>query len=104
MAALLWSIVIVLAMTRQMNAKAPNIVFILMDDQDILLDSPSFMPNLQSLIVDQGMTFKNAFVATPVCCPSRTETVTGRYFHNIGAPTGNCFHIDAIGTIIYYLS
>ena len=57
------------------------------------------MPNLQSLIVDQGVTFKNAFVATPVCCPSRTETLTGRYFHNIGAPTGSCFHIDAIDNV-----
>eukprot|EP01084_Bolivina_argentea_P159751 278236_1 len=77
----------------------PNFVFILMDDQDIVLDSPSYMPHLQSLIVQQGVTFSNAFVATPVCCPSRTETVTGRYFHNIGAPNGNCFHIDATDNV-----
>ena len=43
----------------------PNFVLILLDDQDTYLDSPSYMPNLQSLIVSEGMTFDNAFVATP---------------------------------------
>ena len=45
----------------------PNFIIILMDDQDLLLDSPSYMPNLQSKIVSKGMTFTNALVATPVC-------------------------------------
>eukprot|EP01083_Nonionella_stella_P049114 131017_1 len=80
-------------------AQQPNFVFILMDDQDILLDSPSYMRHLQALIVDEGVTFNNAFVATPVCCPSRTETVTGRYFHNIGAPNGDCMSIDATDNV-----
>eukprot|EP01084_Bolivina_argentea_P159752 278237_1 len=80
-------------------ATQPNFVFILMDDQDILLDSPSHMPYLQSLIVKEGITFTNAFVSTPVCCPSRTATVTGRYFHNIGAPNGNCMHIDSTSNV-----
>ena len=79
---LLW-VVWMMLFVKKVMSKVPNFVFILMDDQDIMLDSPSFMPNLQSLIVDQGITFKNAFVATPVCCPSRTETVTGRYFHKL---------------------
>ncbi len=61
-------------------ATQPNFVFILMDDQDILLDSPSYMPYLQSLIVKEGVTFTNAFVSTPVCCPSRTATVVCIYF------------------------
>ena len=59
------------------------------------MDSPSYMPNLQSMIVNEGMTFNNAFVATPVCCPSRTEFISGRYYHNIGAPNGDCMYIDA---------
>ena len=72
-----------------------NFVIIYMDDQDLLLDSPSFMPHLQSQIVSKGMHMANGFVATPVCCPSRTELITGRYYHNIGAPYGDCMHIDA---------
>eukprot|EP01084_Bolivina_argentea_P159750 278235_1 len=75
--------------------KPPNFVFILMDDQDILLGSLNYMEYLQSMIVDQGAHLVNGFVSTPVCCPSRTETITGRYFHNIGSPSGECMHINA---------
>lgn len=78
----------------------PNVIFILLDDQDIMLNSPSFMPVLQSEIVQKGITFRNAFVNTPVCCPSRTETITGRYYHNLGAPHGSCMHIDAQGNVM----
>ena len=70
-----------------------------MDDQDLLLDSPKYMKNLQSMIVSQGITMRNGFVATPVCCPSRTELITGRYYHNIGAPNGQCMHIDATANV-----
>eukprot|EP01084_Bolivina_argentea_P122303 216727_1 len=81
------------------NTQTPNIIFILMDDQDLLLNSPDYMDNLQSLIVDEGMYIQNGYVSTPVCCPSRTATITGRYFHNIGAPNGSCMNIDAIGNV-----
>ena len=38
----------------------------------------------------------NGMVATPICCPSRTETFSGRYYHNIGPPkeTGSCMHVN----------
>ena len=35
-------------------AKKPNIVFILTDDQDILLDATSHMPKLKKYISDEG--------------------------------------------------
>eukprot|EP01084_Bolivina_argentea_P097162 174674_1 len=89
-----------IATVQSQLASKPNFIFILLDDQDIMLNSPSYMPALQRELVGKGMTFKNAFVNTPVCCPSRTETITGRYFHNIGAPNGNCFHIDATGNVM----
>lgn len=46
-------------------------VYILTDDQDIKLGSLEVQPAVQSLLVEQGLFFNNAFVTTPVCCPSR---------------------------------
>jgi N-acetylglucosamine-6-sulfatase len=60
----------------------PNVVFILTDDLDA--GSTSFMPELQSLMVDQGTTFENAFVTDPLCCPSRATFLRGQYSHNTG--------------------
>lgn len=41
------------------------------------------------------MTATNWFINTPVCCPSRGEILSGRYFHNIMSADGSgCMHID----------
>ena len=45
----------------------------------------------------RGATAENWFIHTPVCCPSRGELLSGRYFHNIRMPTPHnkgCMHID----------
>ena len=47
------------------------IVYILTDDQDIRLGSLEVQPKLRSLVIEQGLMFENAYVTTPVCCPSR---------------------------------
>ena len=77
----------------------PNIIIIYPDNQDLLLGSnnKTFMPILNSHIIDNGITLNNGFVSTPVCCPSRAELLTGKYFHNIGPPyppNGTCMHIS----------
>ena len=64
-------------------AARPSIVFIQTDDQDIELDSLQPMPQLRRLLQDQGATFSHWYVNTPVCCPSRSETLSGRYHHNL---------------------
>ena len=46
-------------------------VYIITDDQDIKLGSLDVQPQVRSLLTEKGMFFKNAFVTTPVCCPSR---------------------------------
>lgn len=52
------------------------------------------MPNLQKLLREHGTTYSNAFVHTPICCPSRSSILSGRYLHNGGALnntiSGNC--------------
>ena len=60
----------------------PNVVLILTDDQR--WDTLDVMPTVQSELVARGVTFRNAFVVNPVCCPSRASTLTGRYSHTTG--------------------
>jgi arylsulfatase A-like enzyme len=60
----------------------PNIVFIVTDDQDLTLGSLKVMPNVRSLIGNQGLTFTNDFVSLSLCCPSRATILTGEHAHN----------------------
>lgn len=46
-------------------------VYILTNDQDVKLGSLEVQDKVQKLLVQEGMVFENAFVTTPVCCPSR---------------------------------
>jgi N-acetylglucosamine-6-sulfatase len=60
----------------------PNILFILTDDQ--ALSTIQKMPTVQAELASKGLSFENAFVTTPECCPSRATILTGRYAHNHG--------------------
>jgi len=87
------------------SASRPNILFLITDDQDWHLGSLDVMPATkvrvcqrggckltatkqctpsQSLIYDAGLTFTRAYVDSPICCPSRTSTFSGRLPHNLG--------------------
>ena len=79
---------------------------LLTDDQDVTLggldghahgiphaaDIPNPMPKLQKLLTEKGTTFSNAFVHTPICCPSRSSYMTGRYLHNSGTFENDIAH------------
>jgi N-acetylglucosamine-6-sulfatase len=65
----------------------PNILVVLTDDQR--WDSLSYMPNVESELVDHGITFTNAFVENPLCCPSRVNFLTGQDSHTSGIWTNN---------------
>jgi arylsulfatase A-like enzyme len=56
----------------------PSIVFILTDDQRA--DQVAAMPSVSSLAAS-GITFDNAYVSNPLCCPSRATILSGRYSH-----------------------
>lgn len=69
-------------------AERPNILFILTDDQAPWGHSytgyaQAVTPNLNRLF-SQGAYFSSAFVATPVCSPSRAELMTSRYGTEVG--------------------
>jgi N-acetylglucosamine-6-sulfatase len=66
----------------------PNVVFILIDDlrwNALACTGHPFVktPNIDR-IAREGVTFRNAFVATPLCSPSRASFLTGRYAHAHG--------------------
>ena len=60
----------------------PNIVFILTDDQR--WDALSSMPNVERELVAHGVTFDDAVVDDPLCCPSRSSFLTGQYVSHTG--------------------
>ena len=71
--------------------KRPNILLFVADQ--MRCDSLSHMgnpasktPNLDSLL-DDGVSFANAYCQNPVCVPSRCSFLTGRYPHTTGHRT-----------------
>ena len=69
----------------------PNIVWFLTDDQDQMLGA-SFpelnggrgpMPKTKRVLQEQEAMAERFYIHTPICNPSRSELLSGRYFHNI---------------------
>ena len=58
-----------------MPTEQPNIVFVLTDDLDYA--SAQKMPQIRSELIEEGLSFEEAFVSHPVCCPSRATILTG---------------------------
>lgn len=71
-----------LAALHAAEARRPNIILFLIDDQDKAslgaYGGKTFTPNLDRL-AGEGMKFSRAYVASAVCTPSRYAFATGRY-------------------------
>lgn len=88
---------------RQAGGRRPNIVVFMTDDQraDGTLEA---MPKTRRWFARGGVKFTNGFVTTPVCCPSRSTTFSGRYTHNHGNLNNQITtRLDYDATIMRYL-
>ncbi|MBI3486367.1 sulfatase [Candidatus Daviesbacteria bacterium] len=95
------------AQIQLINASSkPNIIVVMTDDQT--LQSMAYLPKVNSLIRDQGSEFTNFFVSSSLCCPSRSEFLTGQYAHNNGVisnqpPNGGYDKLDNTNTLAVWL-
>jgi arylsulfatase A-like enzyme len=62
----------------------PNILLIVSDDQTWSTFDRTLNPSVYSEIVDKGALFTRAYVGTSLCCPSRSEILTGLHEHHTG--------------------
>jgi arylsulfatase A-like enzyme len=69
----------------------PNILFILSDDQrwdttdaTHSLNGTNVMPRTRAELADDGVELTEAFMTTPLCCPSRSSILTGEFSHRTG--------------------
>jgi arylsulfatase A-like enzyme len=69
---------------QEVPAQRPNLVLIVTDDQRWDSISEEYTPNVWNRLVVPGVSFRNAFVPNPLCCPSRATILTGRYSHGTG--------------------
>jgi arylsulfatase A-like enzyme len=60
----------------------PNVVVINLDD--MRADMLAALPKVRQWLADGGTSFRNGYVSTPSCCPSRASLMSGRYVHNNG--------------------
>ena len=76
----------------------PNFVFLLTDDQDLMLGGLEGMRYTIPMMQQYGISLQNFFVNTPICCPSRATILTGRYAHNWHVKSPNaCMYMDVGG-------
>lgn len=72
-------------MTQSKQSTKPNIILILIDDQDMdeieTYGGKVYTPNID-VLAKEGIKFNNAYVSSTVCTPSRYSFLTGRYAGN----------------------
>jgi N-acetylglucosamine-6-sulfatase len=96
----------VLGEAAQAQPPRPNIVVLETDDQTV--ESLRVMGNVQRLLMAEGTTFDNSFVANSLCCPSRATLLTGQYSHNNGVfsntlPSGGYYRLNNANTLAVWL-
>ncbi|XP_060765464.1 glucosamine (N-acetyl)-6-sulfatase (Sanfilippo disease IIID), b [Neoarius graeffei] len=74
--------------------KAKNMILIVADDLDVELGGMTPLKKTKALVGDAGVIFSHAYTVTPLCCPSRSSILSGKYPHNHmvhnNSLSGNC--------------
>jgi len=84
------------------GGRPPNILVILTDDQRF--DTLGAMPKTERIFRNGGVSYPNAVVVTPLCCPSRSTIMTGRYPHDTGVHgNADASKLDQSTTVQRYL-
>lgn len=60
---------------------------LVVEADDMRADDLQWMPRTRALLERRGLVFTNSFAPNPLCCPSRSSFLTGRYSHNTGVLT-----------------
>lgn len=71
------------AASQSAGGKRPNLVYILMDDTDVLLGGGAALKQARALLADAGADFTRFLTLSPKCTPSRTGQLAGRHYHNV---------------------
>ncbi len=69
----------------QHSHRRPNFIFILTDDQDLLMDSVQYQPAVQRHFAREGTFFSKHYCTISICCPSRVSLLTGKAAHKYEA-------------------
>ncbi len=84
----------------------PNVVVLMTDDQTAA--SMPYLTQTNQLLGGEGTTFSQAISTFPLCCPSRTTSLTGQYAHNHrvlhnAGPFGGFASFDQANTLPVWL-
>ncbi|MEV0846285.1 sulfatase [Streptomyces sp. NPDC049954] len=83
-------------------APRPNILLIVTDDQPKHTEWAT--PRTVDWLAGRGVKFTNGHVTTPLCAPSRSSILSGRYAHNHGVRNnGASYQLDQSTTLQRYL-
>ena len=96
---LLVQCVVLAALLASCRSKLPNVVLLLTDDRDLTLGGETPMAYTRQFMSSAGAKLNNFFVNTPVCCPSRTTLLTGKYPHNWHSTRGGCMHMNVTNPV-----